>query len=238
MDLLQLLPLIGIAVLASTLSSVAGFGGSLLVLPVLVHTAGPLVAIPAFTIAGMMSNAARSLLGRSLISWSVVRAFLVGAIPGAVLGSFVFVSIPAEWMQRSLAAFIVAMMFTGHRSAPRRWPFGLIAAAGGGSAFLSGVFGFSGPISAAIFFAQGLSPAAYVASEATAAMVVHAVKIVAYDRLSALTPEALWLGLIVGGAMTVGAWLGRRWIDRIPPDRYRSFIRAVFVVTAASLLIV
>lgn len=237
MDPLSLLALLSISLFASTLSSIAGFGGSLIVLPVLVHLLGPLDAVPAFTIAGLMSNAARAWLGRTVIDRSIVRDYLVGAVPGAVLGSLLFVSLSPEWVQRGLAIFIIGMMFLHARASTHRWSWISLASAGGGSAFLSGIFGFSGPVSAAIFFAQGLSPAAYIASEAFAAMSVHAVKIVAYGKLDALNGGSLGTGLIVGATMSVGAWIGRRWIDRIPADRYRWMVRALFVLTAASLLV-
>lgn len=237
MDPLSLVALLGISLIASTLSSIAGFGGSLIVLPVLVHLLGPSEAVPAFTIAGLMSNSARAWFGRSVIDRGIVRAYLVGAVPGAVLGSALFVSLSAEWVQRGMAAFIIGMMFVHKHVGARRWSFAGLASAGGGSALLSGIFGFSGPISAAIFFAQGLAPAAYIASEAIAAVFVHAVKIISYGKLDALTTSSLEMGLIVGAAMSGGAWIGRRWIDRIPVDRYRWIVRVLFVLMAASLLV-
>ncbi|MEK6649956.1 MAG: TSUP family transporter, partial [Bacteroidota bacterium] len=107
-DLLSLTILTVVALIASTLSSLAGFGGSLLLLPVLVHLLGPASAIPVFTVAGLISNAARSILGRRVIAWRQVGAFVAGAIPGAIAGALVFVEVPAAAVQKLLAVFLIA----------------------------------------------------------------------------------------------------------------------------------
>ncbi len=236
-DLLSLTILTVVALIASTLSSLAGFGGSLLLLPVLVHLLGPASAIPVFTVAGLISNAARSILGRRVIAWRQVGAFVAGAIPGAIAGALVFVEVPAAAVQKLLAVFLIALMFVRKTLMRRTWPLWALPLAGSASAFLSGVFGFSGPLTAAIFFSMGLSPASYIASEATAAVFVHLTKAVAYQRLDALASETLLWGVYVGGVMAVGAWIGRRWIDKIPHERHSIVVRVLFVVVALSLLV-
>ena len=235
-DLLSLSTLTIVALIASTLSSLAGFGGSLLLLPVLVHLFGPATAIPVFTVAGLISNAARSILGRTVIAWRPVGSFIAGAIPGAVAGSIVFVEAPAAVVQQLLAAFLIALMFVPKSMLRRAWPRWTLPLAGFISAVLSGIFGFSGPLTAAIFFSLGLSPVSYIASEATAAVFVHLTKAVTYQRLDALTPETLLWGTYIGGVMAVGAWIGRRWIDKIPHEHHSIVVRMLFVVVALSLL--
>lgn len=236
-ELLSLTFLTAIALVASTLSSLAGFGGSLLLLPVLVHLLGPAAAIPVFTVAGLISNGARSILGRRVIAWREVSAFAAGAIPGAVAGALVFVEAPAAIVQKLLAVFLITLMFVRKTLLRRTWPLWALPLAGSASAFLSGVFGFSGPLTAAIFFSMGLSPASYIASEATAAVFVHLTKAVAYQRLDALTSETLLWGVYVGGVMSVGAWIGRRWLDRIPHEQHNLVVRGLFVAVALSLLV-
>ena len=236
-DLLSLTILTVVALIASTLSSLAGFGGSLLLLPVLVHLLGPASAIPVFTVAGLISNAARSILGRRVIAWRQVGAFVAGAIPGAIAGALVFVEVPAAAVQKLLAVFLIALMFVRKTLMRRTWPLWALPLAGSASAFLSGVFGFSGPLTAAIFFSMGLSPASYIASEATAAVFVHLTKAVAYQRLDALASETLLWGVYVGGVMAVGAWIGRRWIEKIPHEQHSIVVRVLFVVVALSLLV-
>lgn len=225
------------ALAASVLSSLAGFGGSLLLLPVLVHLVGPAAAIPIFTVSGFFSNGARSVLGRTVISWRPVLGFTAGAIPGAVAGSLIFVEASPLVIQRSLAGFLILMMFARKTLLRTAWSGWALALAGFVSALLSGIFGFSGPLSAAIFFSLGLSPASYIASEATAAVVIHGVKAVTYQRLNALSGETLLWGVYLGGVMAAGAWIGRRWIDRIPHEKHSRLVQALFVAVALSLLI-
>ena len=70
--------------------------------------------------------------------------------------------------------------------------------------FLSGLVGSAGPLGAAIFLSLGLPPVAYVASEASTALAMHAVKIVVYQQYIALGHEFWFLAVLMGMAFESG----------------------------------
>lgn len=55
--------------LAATVSDVAGFGGALLLLPVLTNSLGVQAAVPVLTIAQLLGNGSRVWFGRREIRW-------------------------------------------------------------------------------------------------------------------------------------------------------------------------
>lgn len=82
-----------IAFLAATISGAAGFGGALLLLPVLTGVVGIKAAVPILTIGQIFGNASRVWFGRHELKWRPVIFFLITAIPLTIIGSYLFADI-------------------------------------------------------------------------------------------------------------------------------------------------
>jgi uncharacterized membrane protein YfcA len=82
------------ALAASLLAAVAGFGGAVIMLPVLVWTVGVTDAIPILTIAQLIGHLSRVMLNRHELTWPVIWRFALGAVPMAVIGGIIFASAP------------------------------------------------------------------------------------------------------------------------------------------------
>ena len=86
---------------AAAISGAAGFGGALLLLPLLVATVGVTQAVPLLSIAQLIGNLSRAGFGFAQIHWKPVGLFLHGAIPLSVLGALSFVQLPKELVTRA-----------------------------------------------------------------------------------------------------------------------------------------
>src|SRR3989338_10525190 len=95
-----------VAFLSSVLSGVAGFGGAMVFLPFLVAIYGARAAVPILTISVLMGNASRVYFFRKALNWKVILLFSAGSLPIAVLGSFVYVSLPGDWIKRGIGLFL------------------------------------------------------------------------------------------------------------------------------------
>ena len=82
------------AIAAAAISGSVGFGGALLLLPLLTRSVGPEVGVPLLTVAQLVGHLSRALFGFRVIAWRIARTFLVAAVPAAVLGSLCFVAPP------------------------------------------------------------------------------------------------------------------------------------------------
>jgi uncharacterized membrane protein YfcA len=87
----------------------------------------------------------------------------------------------------------------------------------------------TGPISTPFFLGYGLRRGAFVGTEAVCAAGVHLTKTLVYGRYALVTPETGVLGLGMGAVMFVGAFVGRRILDRLSD---RSFVMALEVLVA------
>lgn len=164
---------------AAAISGAAGFGGALLLLPLLVAKVGVTQAVPLLTIAQLIGNLSRAGFGFTQIHWKPVGRFLLGAIPLSILGALSFVHLPKDLVTRAVGAailvFIVLKYFGLLKIKSGRT---LLVTGGGMVGLLSGLVGSAGPLGAAIFLSLGLPPVAYIASEAMTALAMHSVKTV------------------------------------------------------------
>ena len=226
------------ALAASTLAAVAGFGGAVVLLPVLVWAFGVREAVPILTVVQVVGNGARVAFNRRALVWPVVGWFSLGAVPAAALGGVLFATAPAPFLQRLLGVFLLAAVAYRHTAFGRRARVtlrgfaGLGAAAGFGAALLGTV----GPLVAPFFLSYGLVKGAYIGTEAAAALVMHAVKLGVYGGYALLSPAALATGVLVGLVMIAGSYVGKRLVDRLPERVFPLLVEAVLVVSGLQLL--
>lgn len=224
--------------LAATVSGAAGFGGALLLLPVLTYTIGAKAAVPILTLAQLCGNGSRAGFGWKEIRWRPALLFSMGAVPAALLGSWLFVALPSTIVLRVIGVFLLLVVALRHtRLGKRAVPEKLLAPAGAGVGFLSAVAGSAGPLGAVVFLSLQLPAGAYVASEAVTAVLMHITKTAVYGRYAGMNATDWTAGLAMGAAMVLGSWTGRKFIERLPEKGFSTLVEVLLVVAALSLLV-
>ncbi len=222
---MSLAVLVVVAFGASTLAAVAGFGGSVILLPFLVSAVGLREAIPVLTVAQLIGNASRVWFNRRELSYPVIGWFALGGIPTAALGGYLFASAPLPALTRLLGGFLLLMVAL--RLANRPIPkistrsFTLLGAV---SSLISALVGSVGPLMAPFFLAYGLMRGAYIGTEAACTVVMHVTKLLAYGRFSLLSTDNVLFGLALGSVMIFGSLAGKRILDRVSE---RLFVRLI-----------
>jgi len=226
------------AFLAAVVSGAAGFGGALLLLPLLIESVGVVNAIPLLTIIQLVSNLSRVFFGFSLIQWKPVFLFLIGAIPFSILGAVSFVELPKDLVIRTIGGALLFFIALKYLKIISFRPSSFLLIAGGGFVgYLSGLVGSAGPLSAAIFLSLGLPPVAYVASEAVTALAIHGVKIAVYQQFISLDPSLWQLATLMGVAVVAGSWGAKRIIERIPQKQFEKFVTIMLAVIALYMVV-
>lgn len=225
-----------VALVASTLAAVAGFGGAAVLLPVLVVAFGIRDAVPILTMAQLVGNGSRVWFNRDKVELRVVGWFAAGGVPLAFLGGLVFARAPLPALTRLLGVFLLLIVaWRRLRPRPTRRPslrsFALIGAA---ASFLSALLGSVGPLMAPFFLAYGLVKGAYIGTEALATVVMHVTKLIAYRQAAVLSASAVLAGLAIGPIMILGSYTGKRIVDRISERAFVALIELMMV--AAGLL--
>lgn len=225
------------AFLTAILSSVAGFGGATLLLPVFVALFGPRDAVAVLTVSQLVSNGSRAWFNREQIVRPVVGWFALGAVPAAVLGGMVFASAPLAALSRVIGVFLLAIL-----AWRRLQPGGLhptlraFAGIGAVSGFGSALVGSLGPLTAPFFLAYGLTKRAYIGTEAASATVMHITKLIVYGGAAVLAPSSVAIGLSLAPATLSGTWLGTRILDRISTRLFTVLVEAGLLVAGVLLI--
>lgn len=228
-----------VALVASTLAAVAGFGGAAVLLPVLVVAFGIRDAVPILTVAQLVGNGSRVWFNRDNIELRVVGWFAAGGVPLAFLGGLLFARAPLPALTRLLGVFLLLMVaWRRLRLRPVRRPslrsFALVGAA---ASFLSALLGSVGPLMAPFFLAYGLVKGAYIGTEALATVVMHVTKLIAYRQAAVLSASALLAGLAIGPIMILGSYTGKRIVDRISDRAFVTLIELTMVVAGLLFLV-
>lgn len=223
--------LITAALVASTMAAVAGTGGGIILLPVLVSVFGVREAVPMYAVASLIGNLSRVHFNRRLVDLNVFFWFIAGAVPCAVLGGWLFTRIPDPGLLRLLGGFLLISVIARrvHPALRHGYPAFWFAPIGGLFAVVSAIVGSAGPFLAPFFLSYGLTKGAFIGTEALGTAMMHIAKLSTYQGLGVMS-SATWLGgLVLGPLMVLGSWAGKRILDRIPT---RAFLVIVELVIA------
>lgn len=223
--------------LAATISGAAGFGGALVLLPILTGIVGIKAAVPILTIGQIFGNASRVWLGRHELKWKPIIFFLLTAIPLTILGSYLFTEIDGDKIKIGIGAFLILLVVYRRTTIKQIMPGDKGMLLGGGlTGFLSGLAGSAGPLGAAFFLGLNLTATAYIASEAFTALIMHLTKTVVYNKYALAGPTELYYGLFIGVAMVLGSWTGKKIIERLNRETFILLVEFLLIISGIQLI--
>jgi uncharacterized membrane protein YfcA len=229
---------LAIGLVAGTISGIVGFGSSIMLMPVLVITYGPLKAVPIMAIASILANLSRVLAWWRDVDWRAVAAYSATGIPAAALGARTLLVLPPRFVEAALGAFFLAMIGARRWLAihHRRISLAHLAMIGLPIGFLTGIVVTTGPISAPVFLAHGLVKGAFLATEAAGSLGIYAAKSVVFRTFGALPGDAIAQGLVIGASLMAGSFLAKRFVLRIPAERFRLLMDGLMLVSGLAML--
>jgi hypothetical protein len=234
----ELIILFAVSFLAATISGAAGFGGALVLLPVLSSIVGIKAAVPILSIGQIFGNASRVWFGRDQLRWRPILYFLLSAIPLSIVGSYLFISIDSRTIKIGIGVLINLIVIY------RRIPIKKVSLrdkgmllGGGLTGFLSGLAGSAGPLGAAFFLSLNLAATAYIASEAFTALAMHLTKTIVYNKFALVGKTELYIGLFIGIAMIAGSWTGKKIVQMLSRDTFILLVEILLVISGLHLIL-
>ena len=209
------------------LSTLAGGGTPLILIPTIGFFLGGAAVPPVLTIGMLLGHPQRIWLYWRHIDWLLTWWYLPGALMGASLGAFVFTQIQLEWLPILLAFFLLSSIFSYGEGKEKRlfkvhsWyflPGGFIYA------FLSGLIGSTGPLLNPLYLNYGLNKEEMIATKSANLIIVHVAKVITYAIFGALTPSYLGYGLLLGIAAFPGNWLGQMALGQISEKQFQKLV--------------
>jgi uncharacterized membrane protein YfcA len=105
--MLTLVEIILASLIAGVLDTVAGFGGALLLVPILVLVVGSHDAVLLSALIPLGWNSVRMWMLREWINWKIVGLFALGIVPGALFAGHYLEAIDPEILRRAIGAVLI-----------------------------------------------------------------------------------------------------------------------------------
>ena len=223
---------------AGTLSGIIGFGGTTILMPILVLSFGPKAAIPIMAIASILGNLSRVLVWWSAINWRAVAAYSVAAAPAAALGARVMLAIDPVVLDIFLGVFFITMIPMRRWFAAHGFKVSLLGlfVAGGVIGFLTGIVANTGPVNTPFFLAHGLVKGAFISTEAMSSLFMFTSKAVAFREFGALPSTVIVNGLIVGSTLMLGAWIAKRFVMKMDESHFHGLMEIILFIAGVAMI--
>ncbi len=223
---------------AGTLGGVVGFGTSIMVMPALVLVFGPREAVPVMAVGSIMANASRVAAWWREVDWRTALAYAATGAPAAALGAKTLLVLPPGVVELVLGIFFITMIPVRRWMASQDWRLTRwhLALVGAGIGFLTGIVASTGPINAPFFLMHGLAKGAFLGTEALGSLVVYLAKALAFRTLGALPLEAIGKGLIIGSSLMAGAFIAKRFVLHLKPEKFRLLMDGLLLVAGVTML--
>lgn len=220
----------------SALTVVAGIGGGIALLTVLVSFLPPMVVLPVHGLVQIGSNAGRAVMFRSHLIVPVLGWFSLGAFLGAALAGRVFVALPTALIEVLIGLFVLYTVW-GPKRRRRSLPARGFLPLGTFTTFAAVFVGGTGPLVASFLPPEQLGRHRMVATHAGCMTLQHGAKALAFGFIGFHYPP--WLPLIIAmiGCGLLGTALGRQALGFIAEKTFVRLFRVVLTLLALRLLV-
>ncbi len=229
--------LIAAAGLTSALSAVIGMGGGMILLAIMLLFMPVEVAIPIHAAVQLISNGTRTFVYLKHVQWKVWALFCGPAVIGILMGKEIFLALDRDWLRIGMALFILITTYLPKSKKGNPWPLWPFAIAGAIAGTLGMLVGATGPIIAPFFLHAQLLKEKLIATKAVCQTTIHILKIVAFGTMGFAFGELSWLIVVLGVAVIVGTFLGKKFLQRISEQTFVYLVKAVLTVIAVKLIV-
>jgi uncharacterized membrane protein YfcA len=236
---LTLLLLLLLGLFAGTIGGIIGFGSSVILMPALVLMYGPRTAVPVMAVAALMANASRVAVWWREVDWRACAAYSITAIPAAALGARTLITIPPRIADGVLGLFFILMIPARRWMVSRKLRIGLgqLALVGAVVGYVTGIVVSTGPINTPFFLAYGLVKGAFIGTEALGSLGMYVSKALTFRSFGALPNDAIVQGVIIGSSLMAGSVVAKRFVLKLPPERFYLMMEAVLLFAGLSMLV-
>ena len=222
----------------SAVSIKTGFGRGLLVLPVLISLVGPHQAVTMITAAQLTMVLPRLPFQARHIQWRPVGRFLSGDAAGCVIGAAMVSGLARAPVNRMIGiAFLGLVLYSRTRRGPDAGTPPRLSCRGGIAGALSGITGTSASLRTRAFAPLGMNAGELSASLASAAVALHSMKMLVYQRFIELD----WRFWRLAAVVCAGMLFASLTLDTTVPGKQSPHLQRMveigLVLAAAYLLV-
>ncbi|MCB0710912.1 MAG: sulfite exporter TauE/SafE family protein [Ignavibacteriae bacterium] len=242
--MVDILQIVLAAFIAGLLDTVVGFGGGLLLLPILVGLVGTADAVVLTALIPFGWNIPRIPFLRPFLDLRAIMLFALGIVPGAFLGGLFLNKIDVDQLRFAIGLLLIALgllhilrlyVELPVRNLSERWSFPVVGFLAGALTAILGAG--NGPLQSWTMSATGLVPQTIVAVNGVLGVLSGGVRLIAYG-LEGMLQNFPWVMAGAGFVSAViGAIAGIRISRRASDSTLKLIIGIVIVIAGVRLMV-
>jgi len=237
-SLAQLALIAAMALIASVVGGVAGYGTGALMPLVLVPIVGAEPVVPILSLSALFTNSSRTAAFWPLVDGKRALIVLAAAVPTCALGAWGYTFLTGKGAALVIGGTLIASVPL--RRAMRRRGLALsnrsLAAASFGWGPLAGGTVGAGILLLSFLMAAGLEGAAVVATDAVISIGIGVVKLATFGLAGVVTAKVIAVALLIGGVAFPGAFFAKALVERLPVHVHSAILDALVAGGGAAMI--
>lgn len=228
-----------VAIGASLIGGVSGYGTGALMPLVLVPIVGAEPVVPIIALSSLFTNTSRAIAFVDGIDARRAAIILMGSVPTCVLGAYGYSLLTSKGALIVIGSMMVAsvplrrvLRMRGYRLRDG----GLALAAVGWGGIVGGTSG-AGILLLSMLMAAGVEGAAVIATDAVVSVVIGIVKIAVFGIAGLMTAKVIAVALLIGVVAFPGAFLAKRIVAVLPVKVHAAILDAVVVIGGGLMIV-
>src|SRR3989344_1146372 len=225
---------------ASFFGSLAGFGSSTIMLPVLIFFLPYSIALLFVGIIHFFDDVWEIILFRQGVNWRLLLAFGIPGVIASFLGARLAIVEPQAILLRLLGLLLLFYVYLIIAKPKFKIPDNTKSAGLGGtlSGLIAGTFGIGGPVRSTFLSAFNLPKETYLFTSGAIAIFIDPARLATYILGGTKLSGILFWGLFIFVPITfIGSRVAKMFVDKIPQKKFRNVI-AVFLFLAGLKLLI
>ena len=231
-SLLQLVLVACVALFASIVGGLAGYGTGALMPLVLVPLIGAEPVVPIIAISSIFTNLSRFAAYIRHVDRRRALTVVAAAALTTALGAYGYTRLTSAGAALVIGTMLIASVPLRRllkRRDIRIGDTGLGVGAVGYGVVVGGTSG-SGVILLSLLMAAGLEGASVIATDAVISVATSLIKISVFGLAGAVTAQVLALALLIGGIALPGAFLAKAFVERMPVHIHTAILDAAVII--------
>ena len=235
-SVLELALIAGMALVASVVGGVAGYGTGALMPLVLVPIVGAEPVVPILSLSALFTNTSRSAAFWPLIDQRRAWIVLAAAVPTCALGAWGYTMLTGKGAALVIGGMLMASVPLRRLMRQRGLSLsnrGLAAASFGWGPLAGGTVGAGNIL---LSLAAGLEGAAVVATDAIISIGIGLTKFATFGLAGAIDAKVIAIALLIGCVAFPGAFLAKAMIARLPVHVHTAILDAMVIGGGAVMI--
>jgi uncharacterized membrane protein YfcA len=231
-SLIQLVLLAGMALVASVVGGMAGYGTGALMPLVLVPLIGAEPVVPIIAISAIFSNLSRVTAYRRYFDRRRALIVILASAITTALGAYGYTMLTSAGASLVIGAMLilsVPLRRFARRRELRIGETGLGFSAVAYGVVVGGTSG-SGVILLSLLMASGLEGAAVIATDAVISLSTGIIKISVFGLAGVVTTRVIAFALLIGAVALPGAFLAKGFVERMPVHLHTAILDAAVII--------